>query len=468
MERLFGTDGIRGMTEYSSEEKGQLRLTPELVLRIGYAVGRLVRQRLAGAARNCVIMGRDPRISGMMLESAMTAGLLAQGIDVVQVGVIPTPGIAFLTRRLSVQLGVVISASHNPVSDNGIKFFGPDGYKVDDELERHLESLVLNSDLAFTPCNTRELGRIEVNPTLQQMYIDYLVQNWQPRKDLSGLSVLLECANGATASVAPEVFRRLGARIEVVSGTPDGLNINESYEYIEPRRFSKLVLEKGADIGVAFDGDGDRVILIDELGQVVDGDGIMAVLARDMLARDKLPGHTVVTTNMSNFGLHDSLGEIGVRVIETRVGDRFVLAEMLKNGYTLGGERSGHVLVLDREQTTGDGIYTALAVMAVMVDQTGGRLSELTSAIMPKYPQFIESATVSSKPPLARIIGVQETLEQLRSRLGPAVDINLRYSGTEDKIRLSVRGWRDDSSDLIAKEARVALQRIAQIVSSVE
>jgi phosphoglucosamine mutase len=465
---LFGTDGIRGTTDYTSRGETPLRLTPEFVLRIGQAVGQLVQSQLAGGNEtNCVVLGRDPRISGMMLESAITAGLLAQGVDVVQVGVVvPTPAVAFLARRLGARLGIVISASHNQVGDNGIKFFGPGGYKLDDELEELIQSMVLDSDLTFVPFNTSKLGRLRPSEHIEQMYVDYLVQSWQGEEDMSRLFILLECANGATSYVAPEVFRRLGAKVEVVNGAPDGFNINESYEYVNPVRFGELVTQAEADFGVAFDGDGDRVILVDEQGGIVDGDTIMAILARNMLARDRLPGEVVVTTNMSNYGLHDSLCEIGVKVAETQVGDRFVLRQMLANGCTLGGERSGHILILDEEQTTGDGIYTALAVATAMIDQDGSRLSELAS-VMSRYPQFIESAAVPpEKPPLEENDKVQTIIEQLRAQLGAQVDVNLRYSGTEDKLRLSVRGRRGDDSSLMIKEARGALQRIAQIISA--
>jgi phosphoglucosamine mutase len=469
MRKLFGTDGIRGTTDYTNRDERSLILTPGLALQIGQATGQLVQGHLADSDKaNCVVIGRDPRISGMMLESAITSGLLAQGVDVVQVGVVPTPAVAFIVRQLgarfNARLGIVISASHNPVDDNGIKFFGPEGYKLDDELEEHIQT-ILDSDLPFKPCETRKLGRLRSSADLQQVFIDYLVQSWRGEEDLSGLFVLLECANGATSYVAPEVFRRLGAEVEVVNGAPDGLNINESYEYVNPERFGKLVKEKRADIGVAFDGDGDRVILLDEQGHIVDGDAIMAILARNMLARDRLPGNVVVTTNMCNYGLHDSLHEIGAEVSETQVGDKFVLRKMLANGYTLGGERSGHILILDEEQTTGDGIYTALAVAAVMVDQDGSRLSELAS-VMPRYPQFIESVAVSpEKPPLEDNDKVQTIIEQLRAQLGD-VDINFRYSGTEDKLRLSVRSRGRDDPSLMIREARKALQQIAQIISS--
>lgn len=460
---LFGTDGIRGAT--SGADGDGLVLTPELVLRVGHAVGRLIRDRLADGAGGQALLGRDPRISGMMLESAMTAGLLAQGVDVVHVGVVPTPAVAFLTRRLGARIGVVISASHNPVDENGLKFFGPEGYKLDVESEERIQEMVLDSALSFVPCDTAQLGRLRLREDLQQVYVDHLVQSWAGEKDLSGMSVLLECANGATSHVAPKVFRGLGAEVEVVSGSPDGLNINKSYEYINPQRFGELVVKKGADLGAAFDGDGDRVVLVDECGHTVDGDVIVAILARRMLAQGRLPGDAVVATHMSNYGLHDSLGEVGVEVVETRVGDRFVLQEMLAHGYTLGGERSGHILLLEDERTTGDGIYTALAVAEAVVGHRTNRLSELAS-VMRRYPQFIESADVPpEKPPLEDNAPVQDVIRQLQARLGAQADINVRYSGTEDKVRLSVRGRGDDDPRLITEEARKALREIARIVS---
>jgi phosphoglucosamine mutase len=430
-----------------------------------------------------------------MIENALTAGLLAQGVDVVQAGIIPTPGVAVLLKQLGARAGIVISASHNPAEDNGIKVFGPDGYKLSDEFEDFVQSRVpaldqlveTSRELANTqdlaggsverlgevlrqldkapiPHNTRELGRIRAGVDAEQRYVDYLVQLWQGDGDLSGKLVLVECANGAASFIAPEVFLRLGASVGVINGSPDGLNINESYEYLEPRRFRQQVLDAGADVGIALDGDADRVLLLDEKGQVIDGDVIMAILARDMLTQDRLAHRTVVTTNMSNLGLHESLDEIGVRVVETRVGDRYVLAEMLANGYTLGGERSGHILILDGEQTTGDGIHTALAVLTAMANQPGARLSELAS-VMPKYPQFIASAAIEARPALEEVEPVQEILARLRAGLGTKADINLRYSGTENKVRLSVRGSGDDDPELIDTKATEALGQIAGAIS---
>jgi phosphoglucosamine mutase len=464
MGKLFGTDGIRGTTNHSQEDERILKLTPELALRVGHAVGRLVRNQLTDRAKSQVILGRDPRISGMMIESAIKAGLLAQGVDVAQVGIIPTPAVAFLTRRLDAQIGIIISASHNPVEDNGIKLFGPEGYKLSDELEEHIQTQVLDSDLTFVPCDTRNLGKLQPREDLQPMYIEYLVQSWRGEKDLSGLFVFLDCANGATSYAAPEILQRLGAKVEIVNGTPDGLNINASYEYINPVQFGKLVVQTRADFGVAFDGDGDRAILVDERGNVVDGDAIMAILARSMLARNRLPEHIVVTTNMSNYGLEDSLNKIGVKIIETQVGDKFVLKKMLAAGSTLGGERSGHILILDGDQTTGDGIYTALAVASTIADQDAS-LSELAS-VMQRYPQFIESADVPpKKPPLKDNVQIQDVIKQLQTQLGMHVDINVRYSGTENKLRLSVRGRSDDDLDLMRKESQEALSQIARIIT---
>ena len=493
MQTLFGTDGIRGTTDHS--ETARLRLTPELSLGIGQAIGELVRSELAGAGENVVVIGRDPRISGWMIENALTAGLLAQGVDVVQAGVIPTPGVAVLLKQLGARAGIVISASHNPAEDNGIKVFGPDGYKLSDELEEFVQRRVpavdqlVDASRAFASArdladgsldrlgevlrqfekapvarDTRELGSIRAGVDAEQRYIDYLVQLWPGEGDLAGKLVLVECANGAGSFIAPEVFLRLGASVGVVNGSPDGLNINESYEYLDPRRFRREVLDAGADVGIALDGDADRVLLLDEQGQVIDGDVIMAILARDMLARGRLAHSTVVTTNMSNLGLHESLEEIGVRVVETQVGDRYVLAEMLANGYTLGGERSGHILILDGEQTTGDGIHTALAVLAALASQPGTRLSELAS-VMPRYPQFIGSAAIEARPRLEEVGPVQEILARLRSGLGKKADINLRYSGTEYKIRLSVRGSGDDDPELIDRLATEALGKIAGAIS---
>jgi len=474
LDALFGTDGIRGTTEFTNEHRSR-KLTPELALRIGQAVGWALTptpepppplpqvgegEGGRGEGVRAAIIGRDPRVSGMMLEAALTAGLLFQGLDVLQAGVIPTPAVAYLTRHLGASLGVVISASHNPVEDNGIKFFGPDGYKLDDALEDRIQSLVLDPAWVFTPRDTRQLGRSRPAPELAEAYVDYLVRSWRGKRDLSGISVVLECANGATSFVAPEVFRRLGARVDVLNGNPDGLNINESYEYIEPRTLAARVVSTGAYLGVAFDGDGDRVVLVDERGGIVDGDGILAILARHFRAQGLLSVPAIVATPMSNFGLHEFLKPLGIEVVEAKVGDKFVLERMRALGSVLGGEQSGHILILDRGQTTGDGIYTALVVAALMVDEADGRLSRLTAGI-PRYPQAMVSLDAPRiSIPLAEVPEIRAVLDRLRARAGDGAEVLLRYSGTEDKLRLSVRTRTDGDGAALAEETRRALQQI--------
>ncbi len=467
MTRLFGTDGIRGTTEIAAAESRRLVLTPELALRVGHAAGTVVSQHGDSPSRRTAVIGRDPRMSGDMLQAALSAGLVAQGVTVIDAGEIPTPGVAFLARQLGACVGIMISASHNPVTDNGIKFFGGDGYKLPDAWEEEIELHILTSDRAFDAVEARSLGRVHTARELNQLYLSFLLQSWLGERDLMGYSIFLECAHGATSYVAPEVFRRLGANVTVLGGNPDGLNINTTYEYVDPRQFAQRVLDAGADLGIAFDGDGDRVILVDDRGGTVDGDTMMGVLARYMQPLNRLPGDFVVTTQMSNYGLHESLRSVGVRVIETEVGDKYVMRRMREDGGTLGGERSGHILLFDRDHTTGDGIYTALTVLAAMVNQDGAALSQLAAAV-PHYPQFIESVAVPpSKPRLADIPAVEEVLGQLRNIVGASTDINIRYSGTEDKLRLSVRCHAAGEVDQMQSAAREALRKIAGIIVSI-
>ncbi len=482
-QRLFGTDGIRGTAN-------QWPLSASSVVRIGQAIAQTLNQE---GDNPKVLIGRDPRQSGHMLEHALVAGLTSHGVNTMLVGTIPTPGVAYLTRKHGCQLGIVISASHNSFEHNGIKLFAADGFKIPDETEIEIEKLLLDSDAPFDVADTHRLGRSWNVSEWRQDYVDYLVETWADVLALQGKRMVVDCANGATSEVAPEVFRRVGAHVEAVHDKPDGVNINESYEYVQPTRLAELVLRTGADVGVAFDGDGDRVILVDERGDVLDGDVIMAILARSLHTRDKLAGHVVVTTNMSNYGLHDSLREIGAKVVETRVGDRYVLAEMLANGYTLGGERSGHILVLENGHTTGDGIFAALAVMAAVAHQGSGRLSDLSS-VMSHYLNIIDSAAVPSRPSLQRLESVKTTLNQIGRLLATGDDprlsfsgtdneirlaveektsdsfeetaeIILRYSGTEEVIRLSVRSRTNDDSGLVANEVRRALRQIVQGIS---
>jgi phosphoglucosamine mutase len=482
-QRLFGTDGIRGTAN-------QWPLSVSFVVRIGQAIAQTLNWQ--GDSPK-VLIGRDPRLSGHMLEHALVAGLTSYGVDTMLVDTIPTPGVAFLTRKHRCQLGIVISASHNSFEHNGIKLFAADGFKIPDEMEIEIERILLADKAPFEVLNAQHLGRSWNVSNWRQDYVDFLVETWAEAVTLQGKRMVVECANGATSEIAPEVFRRLDAVVEAVHDKPDGININDSYEYVQPTRLAGLVRRTGADIGVAFDGDGDRVILVDERGDVLDGDAIMAILARHMHARDKLAGHVVVTTSMSNYGLHESLREIGAKVVETRVGDRYVLAEMLANGYMLGGERSGHILILENGHTTGDGIFAALAVMAALAHQGSEHLSDFSSMV-PNYLNLIDSAPVPSRPSLQQVERVRTALDRIGRLLASTQDpmlntsgtdsemrltveekigdcaektaeIILRYSGTEEVVRLSVRSRTNDDSGLVASEVQGALQEIAQAIS---
>lgn len=426
MPRLFGTDGIRG-------EINHWPLTPDFILGLGKVLARVIGEM---ETRPVGVIGRDPRQSGYMLESALAAGLMSQGVDVVMAGVITTPGVAYLARIHRAQLGVVISASHNPFDHNGIKVFGADGFKIPDEMELEIERLLLDEGADFDSAEASRLGRSWNASAWRQEYVDYLVGSWAVDRPLQGVRLVLDCADGATSEIAPQVFRRLGADLVLKHHQPDGLNINQNYEYIYPRRLGAIVLEEKADVGIAFDGDGDRVMLVDDKGKTVNGDVILAILARDMQRRGKLEHDTVVGTPMSNWGLKAALAQDGIRLEEVAVGDRFILQRMLEAGYTLGGEQSGHIIIAPGEgHTTGDGIYTALAVLKAA---SGTRLSEL-SAHFQELPECLLSVDVLSKPPLEGVAEIQQALRELHRSLGGGVDVNLRYSGTESKLRLKIR-----------------------------
>jgi len=443
MSRLFGTDGIRSVANHWP-------LTADFVLKMGQAMAQMVRRN--GDASPTVVIGRDTRLSGYMLESALTAGLTSQGVDVMLAGVIPTPGVAYLTRTHGAQLGIVISASHNPFDHNGIKIFGAGGFKIPDEMELEIERLLLDNDVGFEAADARMLGRSRDAGGWRQDYADHLVGVWGDDSSLQGRRLVLDCANGATSELAPEVFRRLGFDAIVAENAPDGININEHYEYIYPEALSAAVLREKALAGVAFDGDGDRVMLVDEKGGFVNGDVMMAILARDMQQRGLLTNHAVVGTPMSNWGLKASLEEVDIRLEETAVGDRFVLQRMIEENYALGGEQSGHIITLRDGQTTGDGIYTALAVLKVMATEPNQSLAAL-AACMREFPEYLVSIEVPSKPPLQTIPEVQEALRRLHRSLGENIDVTLRYSGTESKLRLKIRAGEEHDRESLAREA---------------
>jgi phosphoglucosamine mutase len=454
MARLFGTDGIRS-------EANRWPLTADFVLRMGQAVAHMVSRN--GDARPRVLIGRDPRQSGHMLESALAAGLMSHGVDVMLAGVITTPGVAYLTRKHHTQLGVVISASHNPFAHNGIKIFGPDGFKIPDEMELEIERLLLDNDVGFEGADATGLGRGWDVTDWRRNYADHLVSVWGEDRFLQGKRIVLDCANGATWEIAPDVFRRLGADVIAMESAPDGFNINEHYEYIRPESLRIAVLREKALVGVAFDGDGDRVMLVDERGGFVNGDAMMAILARDMKRKGLLTNNAVVSTPMSNWGLKASLEEVGIRLEETSVGDRFVLQRMIEENYSLGGEQSGHIIVLRHGQTTGDGIYTALAVLKVVASETSQSLAALASCIR-EFPECLVNIDVPSKPPLQTIPEVQAALQRLHTSLGDNIDVTLRYSGTESKLRLKIRAGEEHDQQTLEREAETFMAVARQAI----
>jgi len=447
MKKLFGTDGIRGVAN-------QWPLIPDFVVRVGQAIGQVI---ACVSGKPVVVIGGDTRLSGEMLESALASGLMSQGVDTLHLGVITTPGIAYLTTKLGARLGIVISASHNPYEDNGIKVFGANGFKIPDEMEVEIERIAQSEASSDSGPNHSSLGRRIEGQSHREDYLAYLVHSAGDPDLLQGTRIVVDCANGATSELAPELFTRLGAEVMAMNNEPDGLNINSSYEYLEPQLVRQAVLREGAHLGVAFDGDGDRVILVDEKGNFVDGDGIMAILAREMQAQGTLRHDTVIGTVMSNVGLELSLRKIGVRLERTPVGDRYVSQRMVEGGFTLGGEQAGHIIIFGYDHTAGDGLFTALRVLKTMVAHRSQPLSELASCFH-KYPQVLINVRVSRKPPLEEIPEVRAQVAQAWAVLGEAGRIVLRYSGTENLARVMIEG---DDQEVIEREA----QAIADVIS---
>lgn len=437
MGKLFGTDGVRGIANRE--------LTPELAYQLGRAGAYVLSREIS---RPRLVIGKDTRISGDMLQAALTAGICSVGADVLEVGVIPTPGVAFLTRNLGAAAGVVISASHNPVADNGIKFFGGNGYKLPDELEDEIESLLDSTGKLPAPIGA-DVGRVIAVPDAADRYIAFLKQ--AINVDLNGLKIALDCANGAASSVGPRLLRELGAEVFPLHNQPDGININENCGSTHPESAAEAVIRLGADIGLANDGDADRVIAIDEQGNIVDGDFIMVICGLELKRQGLLAGNRVVVTVMSNMGLHLALKEAGVEVVETKVGDRYVLEEMLKCGAILGGEQSGHIIFLNHN-TTGDGLITALNLLAVL-KRTGAPLSELAAA-MTRLPQVLINVRVKDKSRLKEVPAVVDAIRSAEARLKGVGRILVRPSGTESLVRVMVEG--PDEAELAAIAEQVA------------
>ncbi|HXJ81308.1 MAG TPA: phosphoglucosamine mutase [Candidatus Methylomirabilis sp.] len=435
---LFGTDGIRGVAN-------EAPLTTELVQRLGRQLVATLRDH-HGTSKLRLVVGRDTRLSGPMLEGALVSGALSAGADVYAVGVMPTPGIAYLTRRLEAHGGVVLSASHNSFEDNGIKIFSSEGSKLPDAWEDEIERRLAGPDDGARPTGA-EIGRLVSYDPAEAEYMAHVCHGFS--FDLHGFTVALDCAHGATYRVAPRVFRKLGAKVVVLGVRPDGQNINRCAGALHPESLQKKVVASGANIGLAFDGDGDRLIAVDERGEVRDGDYVVAVLGRHFASQHRLKMGVVVTTVMANLGLDRTLGSAGIRVAKTQVGDRYVLEEMLKLGANLGGEQSGHVLLLDHS-STGDGIVSALHLLGVM-RETGQSLSDL-AACMTKFPQILVNVPVSEKRPFDDIPGLRARLAALEAELADSGRIVLRYSGTESLARVMVEGEEQSSVQGIAAE----------------
>lgn len=426
MEKLFGTDGIRGCAN-------QFPLTPEFITRIGGAIGQVLGR---GLARPRAVIGRDTRISGAMIESALSAGLMAQGFDTLHVGVLATPGIAYFTREFGAQCGIAISASHNPFHDNGIKVFGADGFKIPDARENEIETLAQTELNAGTVAE--HIGHLQNDAAAAEKYFDFLLDVVHRQPILRGKRVVVDCNHGATHRLAPRAFRVLGAHVLPLNHEPDGININRGYSALEPKWLRETVLHAGADWGVQFDGDGDRAVFVDERGNFVDGDFVLAILARDFKARGLLNGNTVVSTVMANAGLEQSLREAKIAMERTPVGDRWVTERMRETGAILGGEQSGHIVLFDGGHTTGDGLYTAIRLADVLA-RSGKSLAQLADC-MTRFPQVLVNVPVPRKPPLDQLPALQARVEQARQNLGDSARILLRYSGTENLARVMIEG----------------------------
>jgi phosphoglucosamine mutase len=432
MRKYFGTDGIRG--------RANGVITPELALKVGQAAG-LVFQR--GDHRHRVVIGKDTRLSGYMIESALQAGFASVGMDVLLLGPMPTPAVAMLTRSMRADLGVMISASHNPFQDNGIKLFGPDGFKLSDDVESGIEAL-MDSDLARRLARSGNLGRAKRLEGVHARYIEFAKRTLPRRLDLDGLRVVVDCANGAAYRVAPEALWELGAEVIAMGVEPDGFNINRDVGSTAPEALVRKVRELRADIGIALDGDADRVIIVDEKGHLVDGDQLMAVVARSWRDDGRLAQPGIVATIMSNLGLERYLGGLGLNLVRTAVGDRYVLEHMREHGYNVGGEQSGHIILSDYA-TTGDGLIAALQLLSV-VKQLGRPVSEVCHCFSP-LPQILKNVRYANGQPLKND-AVVTAIESARERLGNQGRLVIRPSGTEPVIRVMGEG---DDRDLVTQ-----------------
>lgn len=436
MSRMFGTDGVRGIA--NSE------LTPEIAFKLGRA-GAFVLTK--GTHKPKILVGKDTRVSGDMLENALIAGILSVGAEAVRLGVIPTPAVAYLTRELNADAGVMISASHNPVEYNGIKFFNNKGYKLSDSLEDEIQNVIENNFTDVPSPVGDELGRTHTQETSLKQYVDYAINTIDT--DLSGMKIALDCANGAAYKAAVKAFRELGARVYVINDNPDGFNINEKCGSTHMNELQEYVVRKQCDLGFAFDGDADRCLAVDENGNVVHGDFILAICAKALKDESKLKNNTLVATVMSNLGLDIACEKEGINLLKTKVGDRYVLEEMIKDNHILGGEQSGHIIFLDHN-TTGDGLVTALQVASI-VKKSGKTLSSLSS-IMTELPQVLLNLTVpnNKKDIYLKDEEIMSLIKETENKLDGRGRVLIRPSGTEPLIRVMIEGENKEEINIMA------------------
>jgi phosphoglucosamine mutase len=436
--KIFGTDGVRGTANVYP-------MTSEMALQLGRAIAYVFQN---GQKRHGIVIGKDTRLSGYMLETALSSGICSMGCDVMLVGPLPTPGIAFITQGMRADAGVVISASHNPYQDNGIKFFDRNGFKLPDEMEAQMERLISTGEIDDHRPTADEIGKAVRIDDAAGRYIEFLKRSVPRGVNFSGIKIVLDCSNGAGYRVAPAVFTELGAKVISIGVTPDGKNINSGCGSLHPELMAKMVIDNGADLGIAIDGDADRIIMCDEKGSIVDGDHILAMCAQHMLKNGTLNKETVVSTVMTNLGFDMAMQSIGVKVVRTSVGDRYVIQAMKMGGYNLGGEQSGHIIFLDHN-TTGDGVLAGLQVLTILKEQE--KPLSMAKQIFTPFPQILTNVKVREKKDFNQIPSLATSIRRIEKELGVRGRLVLRYSGTEMLARIMIEGENHDRLRTIAE-----------------
>ncbi len=444
--KLFGTDGVRGVANIYP-------MTTEIAMQLGRAIAYIFKQ---DERRHRIVIGKDTRLSGYMIENALASGICSMGVDVLLVGPMPTPGIAFITTSMRADAGVVISASHNAYQDNGIKFFSGDGFKLPDETELAIEELIFSKEIDSLRPIAEKVGKAYRIDDATGRYVVFLKNSFPRELDLMGLKIVLDCANGAAYKAAPAVLSELGAEVVLLGASPNGTNINAGCGSLHPEVISAAVKEHQAHLGMALDGDADRVIFVDENGREVDGDYIMAICASDLLKQGKLARNTLVATVMSNMGLDIAIRNAGGRIVKTAVGDRYVVEEMRRSGYNVGGEQSGHMVFLDHN-TTGDGMISALQLLAIM-QRTGKPLSELAS-VMTALPQVLVNVRVDKKRPVTEVPEVAKSIAAAEQKLAETGRVLIRYSGTEPLMRIMLEGQDEVQIAALAQDIATAVEK---------